>query len=69
MTWLWNYVIYKFIPVEMKWLKCIEKKLAHVLVQVSLQNSSVEVIYDSSTVYHLQTEIRPAYSNTWSTKQ
>lgn len=54
-SFIQNYEVQRLIAVEVKWLKGVEQKISHVLIHVSPQNTSVEIIQDSSTIYHLQT--------------
>ena len=48
-------VVHFLVVVEMKWLKRVEYEVAHVLIHVGLQDSTVKVIYCTSSVHHLHT--------------
>lgn len=54
------HIVNGFIPEEMEWLKRIEYKVAHVFVHISVNNTSVEIIDNATTVHHLKhfTEIK-----------
>lgn len=49
----WNFVVNIRVTVEVKGLKCVKEKIAHVLVHVDAYDSPIEIVNNSTSVHDL----------------
>lgn len=48
-----NFVVNVFIAIEVEGLKCVKKKITHVLIHIDANDSSIEIVDDSATIHDL----------------